>query len=216
MTESGDEQILTVTDKDGNITSGYNLNGSFTMITGQTAAMGTMNDFNNYAVSQWGNKYGLGFEQAKSFSGWMESARAKFGGIMGTGTEREVSSLEESGKKEQRTQNLLTKNPEKIKTALDEYNFTKTDISESGWRRKREFKASQKGKVSMIILLDVWGVTATTPTSTFSMVNRPSYEDPYASVTIRNKLQVCGQTDDNEDFFGTGGGGRSVWWLRVL
>ena len=210
LTENGDEQILTVTDKDGNITSGYNLNGSFTMITGQTAAMGTMNDFNNYAVSQWGNKYGLGFEQAKSFArGWMESARAKFGGILGRGTAAEkLAHLKEWQERAKKAGSFKKTKKEKIKTALDEYNFTKTDISKME-KKEEQFKASQKGKVSSSDAASR-GVTATTPKSTFSMVNRPSYEDPYASqLQYETNYRNIGQTDDNEDKggVGTGGGG---------
>ena len=165
LTESGDEQILTVTDKDGNITSGYNLNGSFTMITGQTAAMGTMNDFNNYAVSQWGNKYGLGFEQAKSFArGWLESARAKVGGILGRGTAAEkLAHLKEWQERAKKAGSFKKTKKEKIKTALDEYNFTKIDISEME-KKEQEAKKSYRADAKKSTSAASRGVTADTPT----------------------------------------------------
>ena len=203
LTESGDEQILTVTDKDGNITSGYNLNGSFTMITGQTAAMGTMNDFNNYAVSQWGNKYGLGFEQAKSFArGWMESARAKFGGILGRGTAAEkLAHLKEWQERAKKAGSFKKTKKEKIKTALDEYNFTKIDISEME-KKEQEAKKSYRADAKKSTSAASRGVTADTPTSTFSQVNRPQGGDPYAS-----QLTYDTSSSDDSGGVGTGGGG---------
>ena len=197
LTESGDEQGLTVRDKDGNITSSYNLNGSFTMITGQTAAMGTMNDFNNYAVSQWGDKYGLGFEQAKSFArGWMESARSKFGGILGRGTAAEkLAHLKDWQERAKKAGSFKKTKKEKIKTSLDQYEFTEIDISAME-------KKEQEAKKSYVADTEKNKKAATRGGDSSSQVNKKDSSDPYAS-----QLQYESSSSDDPGGVGSGGGG---------
>jgi len=70
------EDILSSTTQDGKLTGGYTLSGSFVTVSGQTAAMGYMEDFENMARNNFktGN---LSQKQAQSFArGWLESARS--------------------------------------------------------------------------------------------------------------------------------------------
>ena len=70
------EDVLTSTTEDGKLTGGYTLSGSFVTVSGQTAAMGYMEDFENMARNNFkaGN---LSQKEAQSFArGWLESARS--------------------------------------------------------------------------------------------------------------------------------------------
>jgi hypothetical protein len=76
---SNNEDILTSTTQDGKLTGGYTLSGSFVTVSGQTAAMGYMEDFENMARNNFkaGN---LSQKEAQSFArGWLESARSMSG-----------------------------------------------------------------------------------------------------------------------------------------
>jgi len=70
------EDILSSTTQDGKLTGGYTLSGSFVTVSGQTAAMGYMEDFENMARNNF--KAGdLSQKEAQSFArGWLESARS--------------------------------------------------------------------------------------------------------------------------------------------
>lgn len=73
---STNEDVLTSTTQDGKLTGGYTLSGSFVTVSGQTAAMGYMEDFENMARNNFkaGN---LSQKEAQSFArGWLESARS--------------------------------------------------------------------------------------------------------------------------------------------
>ena len=73
---STNEDILSSTTQDGKLTGGYTLSGSFVTVSGQTAAMGYMEDFENMARNNFktGN---LSQKEAQSFArGWVESARS--------------------------------------------------------------------------------------------------------------------------------------------
>ena len=192
LTESGTEQGLTITDKDGNITSSYNLDGSFTSITGQVSAMGTMNDFNNYAVSQWGNKFGLGFEQAKTFArGWMESARSRsFKSV-----EEKIAHLKSWQERAKNAGTLGKNKKEKIKTSLDRYKTIK-ELEEKELKFKTEFKPRSKSFT---------GFDAQRGAPSSSEVNKVGSTDPYAA---QLRYDVASSDDpDDKSGVGTGGGG---------
>jgi hypothetical protein len=73
---STNEDILSSTTQDGKLTGGYTLSGSFVTVSGQTAAMGYMEDFENMARNNFktGN---LSQKEAQSFArGWLDSARS--------------------------------------------------------------------------------------------------------------------------------------------
>ena len=76
---STNEDILSSTTQDGKLTGGYTLSGSFVTVSGKTAAMGYMEDFENMARNnfQAGN---LSQKEAQSFArGWLDSARSMSG-----------------------------------------------------------------------------------------------------------------------------------------
>lgn len=70
------EPVVTSITEDGKLKGGYTLDGSFVMVSGQTAKMGMMDDFVNMARS--GFKSGnLTQKEAQSFArGWLDSARS--------------------------------------------------------------------------------------------------------------------------------------------
>ena len=73
------EDILSSTTQDGKLTGGYTLSGSFVTVSGQTAMMGYMEDFENMARNNFkaGN---LSQKEAQSFArGWLDSARSMSG-----------------------------------------------------------------------------------------------------------------------------------------
>ena len=73
------ELVATSVTEDGKLTGGYTLNGSFVMVSGQTAKMGMMDDFVNMARGNFksGN---LSQKEAQSFArGWLDSARSMSG-----------------------------------------------------------------------------------------------------------------------------------------
>lgn len=73
------EPVVTSITEDGKLKGGYTLDGSFVMVSGQTAKMGMMDDFVNMART--GFKSGnLTQKEAQSFArGWLDSARSMSG-----------------------------------------------------------------------------------------------------------------------------------------
>jgi len=81
--------------------------------------------------------------------------------------------------------------------------FTKTDISEME-KKEQEAKKSYRADAKKSASAASRGVTADTPTSTFSQVNRPQGGDPYASQLT---YDTSSSDSDDQGGVGTGGGG---------